>query len=41
MPWWAWVLIVIGVAALGFVKLRVFKRWMDRRKEALKRASEE
>ena len=26
MEWWAWVLIALGVLALGYVKLKVFNR---------------
>lgn len=41
MPWWAWVLIVVGVAGIGVAKMTLFNRWMARRKAAMKRASEE
>lgn len=41
MAWWVWVLIVLGVAGIGVAKMTVFNRWMARRKEALKRSSED
>ncbi len=41
MQWWAWALIVVGVIALGVVKVTVYNRWMAKRKAAIKRAAEE
>lgn len=31
MAWYWWVVIVIGVIALGYIKLKVFKGWMDKK----------
>ena len=32
MEWWAWVLIALGVLALGYVKLKVFNRILKKKK---------
>jgi len=32
MDWYWWVLIVIAVAAIGWIKLKVLGKWMERRK---------
>ena len=31
MEWWAWVLIAIGVAVLGYVKLYYFKKMREKK----------
>lgn len=31
MEWYWWLLIVVGVLGIGYIKLRVFKSWMDKR----------
>ena len=31
MQWYWWVLIGIGVILLGYIKIKVFKGWMDKR----------
>lgn len=31
MPWWGWVLIGVGVIALGFLKLKVFNKIMTKK----------
>ncbi len=41
MPWWAWVLIVVGVIGIGYVKMKVFGKIMQKRKEAQAEAEEE
>lgn len=41
MAWYLWVLIVIGIAALGALKLSVFKKIMAKRKEKAEAAEEE
>ncbi len=33
MPWWGWVLIVVGVLALGGLKLFVFNKIKAKRKK--------
>jgi hypothetical protein len=41
MAWYLWVLIVIGVVAIGALKLSVFKKIMAKRKEKADAAEEE
>ncbi len=33
MPWWGWVLIVVGVVALGALKLFVFNKIKSKKKK--------
>ncbi len=32
MEWWGWALIALGVVALGYLKLKVFSRILQKRK---------
>lgn len=41
MPWWAWVLIVIGVVVIGALKLVVFNRIRKNRAAKRKITEEE
>jgi hypothetical protein len=41
MPWLAWVLIAIGVIGIGYLKLKVLGKIMQKRKEALAAAEED
>jgi hypothetical protein len=34
MSWYWWILIAIGVILVGWVKLKVLGKWMERRKAA-------
>ncbi len=34
MPWWGWVLIVVGLLAIGALKLFFFKRMKTKKKTA-------
>lgn len=36
MAWWIWALIVAGIIALGALKLSIFKKIMERKKQAKK-----
>ncbi|WP_279380765.1 hypothetical protein [Mobilitalea sibirica] len=40
MEWWTWVLIGVGVVALGAIKLAIFKK-MKQSKEAKKKFTDE
>ncbi len=40
MAWWIWVLIGVGVVALGALKISVFKKILSKKKET-KRFTEE
>ncbi len=31
MEWYWWVLIAVGVVGIGYIKLKVFKRLMDKK----------
>ena len=33
MEWYWWVLIIIAVAAVGYLKITVFNRWMENKKK--------
>jgi hypothetical protein len=41
MPWWAWVLIAIGVVGIGYIKLTVWNRIVARRRAAAEQEPEE
>lgn len=32
MPLWGWILIVVGVIAIGYIKLKVFKSILEKKK---------
>lgn len=34
MPWWGWVLIIVGVVALGALKVFFFKRMKKNKKDS-------
>lgn len=40
LMWYWWVLIVIGVVAIGYLKVRVFNSMMQKRQEKMKKAGE-
>lgn len=40
MAWYWWVLIGVGVVLIGWVKLKVLGKWMERRKEATQEIDE-
>ena len=33
MRWYWWVLIAVGVVLIGWLKISVYNKWMQRRKE--------
>jgi hypothetical protein len=41
MAWYWWVLIGIGVILIGWLKLKVLNKWMERRKAANQPIEEE
>jgi hypothetical protein len=41
MPWYGWVLIVVGVVALGALKLYVFGKMKDAKKKQVQYKDEE
>lgn len=41
MPWWAWVLIGIGVIGIGYLKLKVWNSIVAKRRAAAEQEPEE
>lgn len=41
MPWWGWVLIVVGVVAIGYLKLSFFKKWKEKQQNKNKYKEED
>jgi len=40
LMWYWWVLIVLGVVAIGYLKVKVGKRMLEKRKEKMKMAED-
>jgi hypothetical protein len=41
MEWYVWVLVVIGIIAIGAIKLTIFSKWMEARKQRESRILED
>lgn len=41
MEWYWWVLIGVGVAALGYLKIKIWNRMLENRKKAKREAEED
>jgi len=41
MDWWVWVLIAVGVAVLGYIKIKVWKILLEKGKAKAKRFVDE